>query len=112
MLFEEIHVWLLQRRMWFVKIDGADAIKVAGYFKIEGDVLGMTWMSEAKTPLLLLSLASGMLEGMTPDLTQTHTGQPLPLLVHFPPDTPSLQLYSNCLSALRPLQFCLGQPYR
>lgn len=62
-------------RMWFIRIDATDAIQVVGYFNIEGDVLGMTWMSEAKAPMLLLSLASGMLEGMTPDFTKPTAGQ-------------------------------------
>ena len=61
--------------MWFIRTDATNAIQVTGYFNIEGDVLGMTWMSEAKAPMLLLSLASGMLEGMTPDLTKTTAGQ-------------------------------------
>lgn len=61
--------------MWFINTAEAESIAVVGYFDIEGDVLGMCWMSEAKAPLLLLSLASGMLQALTPDFSQAHTGE-------------------------------------
>lgn len=69
--------------MWFVTTEAAEAVAVIGFFTIEGDVLGMTWMPEAKSPLLLLSLASGMLQGLTPDLSQPSTGMSAPQSTHW-----------------------------
>lgn len=43
-----------------VNSEAAESIAVIGYLNIEGDVLGMCWMSAAKAPLLLISSAKSL----------------------------------------------------
>ena len=48
--------------------------RVAGYFSLADHLMCMTWVKQAKTSLLLLSLGSDTLMGVLPDLSQAPEG--------------------------------------
>lgn len=57
-----------------------DVARVAGFLPLPDSLLCMTWVKQAKTLLLLLSLASDTLMGVLPDLSRAPEGQ---LVFHF-----------------------------
>lgn len=52
-----------------------DVARVVGYFPLPDRLMCMAWVKQAKTSLLLLSLASDNLMGVLPDLSQAHEGE-------------------------------------
>lgn len=52
-----------------------DVARVAGYMPLTDHLACMTWVKQANTSLLLLSLASDTLMGLLPDLSHAPEGE-------------------------------------
>ncbi|KAL3135521.1 hypothetical protein ABBQ38_006001 [Trebouxia sp. C0009 RCD-2024] len=67
-------------RIWLLAMTGSqDVARIAGYVPLTDHLACMTWVKQASTPLLLLSLASDTLMGLLPDLSHAPEGTSLEL---------------------------------
>lgn len=53
-----------------------EVARVTGFMPLTDRLVSMTWVKQANSSLLLLSLASGTLMGLLPDLSQFPEGDP------------------------------------
>ena len=62
-------------RVWFVGLGSVPGVaKTFGYTEVHAQVLCIAWLEQAKAPLLLVSLTSQTLLGLSPDLASAAQG--------------------------------------
>ena len=62
-------------RVWFVGLGSVRGVAEAvGYTEVPAQVLCIAWVEQAKAPLLLVSLVSQTLLGLSPDLASAAQG--------------------------------------